>query len=279
MSFFEAGVLGVIQGLTEFLPISSSGHLVLFQHLFGIREPVIAFDVLLHWATLLAVFVYFFSDLAKLVKDFFGFLIEFPKVRRAEPLYEKYPYALVAFMVLVANVPTGIIGILYEEPLEYLFSAPWTLGASWLLMGALLVASRRFQDGTRSLGLMNLQDAFLIGIAQGLAITPGISRSGSTILMAILCGFEKKDAARFSFFLGIPAILGAGLLKMEDGLAILRTDGAVSGIGFLAAAVVGYLSIALLMRLVQKGRFYWFGYYCLALSAFTLVYFGLLGGP
>ncbi len=276
MPIFEAIVLGIVQGLTEFLPISSSGHLVLFQNLLGYTEPMIAFDIAVHWGTLLAVFIFFGKDIWGMIVQTFTFLIRLPK-QPAKDLFIEFPYALVSMFVIVATIPTVIIGLVFEEAFEYFFSSLTAVSVAWFIMGIILILSRKFQEGGRSLSHMNQQDSFLIGLVQGLAIIPGISRSGSTILCAMLLGIDKREAARFSFLLSIPAIIGAGILKLKDGVALMESSSWALAVAFLTASLVGYISIAFLMEFINRGKLYVFGFYCLAVSALAM-FFSVSGG-
>jgi len=252
MTIVDAFILGAVQGLTEFLPVSSSGHLVLFQVLFGLKEGMLAFDVAVHWATLAAVFVYF-------RKDFFEMF--------QQAVSGKFrPIVLIA----VASVPTAVIGIVFKDYFESLFGSLKAAGTGWLLTAAFLIASDRFQQGSRALERMRVRDALWVGVAQGISIVPSISRSGATILAAMLTGIEKKDAVRFSFWIGVPAILGAGLLEMKAGIRLASSHPEVFWAGFVTSGILGYFTIAWLLAIVSRGKFYLFGYYCLALGILTL---------
>jgi len=175
-------------------------------------------------------------------------------------------------LILIASIPTAVIGIVFQDAFEALFESVLAVGIAWLVMGVLLVASRKFSEGGRELSSLNQRDAFLIGTAQGIAIIPGVSRSGLTILAAMLCGVEKKEAARFSFLIAFPAILGAGMLKFKEGIEFVEGGIGMMAVGFVSSAIVGLLAIAILLKLIQQGKFYVFGYYCIALSLATLVY-------
>lgn len=269
MTYLQSLLLGVLQGITEFLPVSSSGHLVAAQNLFGFEEPMLAFDVLLHWATTLAILIYFREDLLKMIGDSLVFLRLFVSGKR--PQFSDHPHALVSVMVIVATIPTVIIGFCFQDLFEGFFRNLLCVGIAWIIMGTILILSRKFQSGARPLTAMNHRDAFILGIAQGIAIIPGISRSGSTILAALAAGFDKKDAARFSFLMGIPVIFAAGILKMKDGLDMIETNSLMMLTGFVSAFVSGYFCIAVLLRLIQKGRFHYFGYYCVTIGTLSVI--------
>ena len=262
-------LLGVVQGLTEFLPVSSSGHLVLFQQVFGHGimgiEDHVAFDLVLHVGTLLPVVVMYRSDIAAIFRDLSG----------DGPFMERSGLRL-AIWVVVGSVPTGIIGILFKDVFEQPVHHHTHGGVAFGLTAVLLWRTRSLTDRSRSILEMSWHDALIIGLAQGIAITPGISRSGTTIAVALMLGLRRELAARFSFLLSIPAILGAFLLKAKDfdfgsSQALLPL-----AVGFTAAAVSGWGALVLLLRLVRSGDFSRFAYYLAPLSILAIGY-GLFG--
>ncbi|MFA6601167.1 MAG: undecaprenyl-diphosphate phosphatase [Candidatus Omnitrophota bacterium] len=272
MTILQAFILGFFQGLTEFLPVSSSGHLVLIQNFFNLSKGMIAFDVAVHWGTLLAVLVYFFKDIARIVRDTFLFFVKLPFRRSLEKTFQEHPRALTGCFVLVSTVATGMMALAFREVFEKMFSSLIYVGIGWFLTGVFLLLSARFQHGVRGLQEMNHQDAFVIGLSQGIAIIPGVSRSGATILGGMMLGLDREAAARFSFLVGIPAILGAGILEMGNAVRMFTESPAVLVTGVLTSALVGFVSIIFLLRLVRSGKFYWFGFYCIALALFTFAY-------
>ncbi|MBM3324848.1 MAG: undecaprenyl-diphosphate phosphatase, partial [Calditrichaeota bacterium] len=201
MTFFEAIFLGIVQGLTEFLPISSSGHLVVLKDLLGYREPELALVVMLHLGTLLAVITFFRRDLIGMVASIF-----IPGLRRSEE------WNLLK-MVIIGTIPTVFIGAVFKDPLEELFASPPAVGFFWLMTGLLLFMADRWLWNGKDLARGTLQDALAVGFFQGLAIIPGVSRSGATISMGIFRQFSGTNAARFSFILSVPAVLGATVLE------------------------------------------------------------------
>lgn len=272
MTIPEAIALGVIQGLTEFLPVSSSGHLVLFQHLFGIQEPMLAFDIAVHWGTLLAVFVYFRRDFWGMISQTALYLIRVPGFRKNRPRPEEFPYAVLTGLVIFASVPTALIAILFKDRIETHFHSIALVGFSWIVTGILLLVTRKFSEGSRRLGEIRPGRALTLGVGQGIGIVPGISRSGITIALGMFCGIERKTAARFSFLMAAPAILGAGILKMKEGLELFQSYPVALGAGFASSVIVGYWAIVWLLKIVERGKFYLFGFYCSALGVFTLMY-------
>lgn len=248
MDLITSILLGALQGFSEWLPVSSSGHLALAQHYFGVSAPV-AFDVMLHFGTLLAVTAYFRKDILALFK-------------RAL----KGDFRYVAFLLL-AMVPTALIGFALKDYFEAMFSQPLLIALALTITGAFLYASQRLSNGKRSL---NARSSLLIGVAQGIAVAPGISRSGATIGAGLLSGLKRKEAARFSFLLSIPAILGATALEGTKALSFagLPIESLIAGV--VAAALVGYACIGLLLRFLEQGKLHYFSGYCLTLAAIVL---------
>jgi len=272
MEILKTAILGAVQGLTEFLPVSSSGHLALFQYLFKMKDPMLAFDIAVHWATLLAVLIYFRRDIAGLTGHTFSFLMGLVKGQRPGDLLNRFPGARVAGLIIITSVPTGLMGIFLEDKIESLFQALFFLGLFWFIMGFVLTLSSRLTaSAVRSLDALNFRDAFLIGVAQGIAILPGVSRSGLTICAALWFGIEKKAAARYSFLAGIPAILGAGLLKLKDGMDFFQDKPLELATGFFVAFVIGYAAIAFFLNFIQRDKLHWFGYYNWIMSAVVVV--------
>lgn len=259
----------MVQGLTEFLPVSSSAHLVFVQHLLGFSEPLLFFDIVLHLGTLVALFIYFAADLAHLIRDsIYGFFF-FLRRKSLQEIFETVPYSKWAFGILVASIPTGLAGFLFKDWFEGLFGSLRAVG--FALFGTTLILwTTRFKTGEKTIEKTGILDYLVIGALQGVAITPGISRSGSTIAAAIFRGFERETAFRFSFLLAIPAILGAALLEMKKGFLIPQGEWPALGVGFLTAAVFGYLSLRVVAAVVRKGKLHHFAFYTLALGLLIL---------
>ena len=251
MSLFEAVFLGIIQGLTEFLPISSSGHLVIFQHLLGVNDGGLIFEVVVHFGTLLAVLAVYWKDIAALV---------------TKP-FQKYNLLLIA-----ATVPTAIIGLSLDELFETMFTSVKVVGISLLITGVLLAVAELLARRQEGADIKKFGHAVLIGTGQALAITPGISRSGTTIALGMMLGLNRETAARFSFILSIPAILGATLLKTKDlFLYPLPTVEIIPYlVGAVCAALSGFLAIKLLLSILRKGRLFYFSIYCWLLGLIVL---------
>jgi len=247
----EAIFLGFVQGVTEFLPISSSGHLVFFQSLLGLKEPHLFFDVMLHLGTLLAVIVFFWKDIARIVQGSMRMLKEEKK---------DSPDGKLLLLIVLASVPTGLMGIVFRDWFESFFSEPKLVGVMLLVTGGVLWGTRYVRRQNKGVDGMTWKDALLIGIAQGLAIMPGISRSGATISTGFYCGLDRSLAGRFSFLLSIPAILGATVLEFPK-IETIETIW-VTLVGTGVAFCVGLLSLKLLMGIIRTGKLFNFSYYC-----------------
>ena len=268
MTIFRAIILGVIQGGTEFLPVSSSGHLVLIPALLGWQTPTLSFTMGLHMGTFFAVLFYYFKDVIKLVK---GFLSIFKKVRTPEEIF----YLRLLVYIIIAAIPAGIMGVIFSKKVEQLFSSPHQV--SWLFFLTafiLFLASFDFSKEQTSLRNISLKNSISVGLMQIVSLLPGVSRSGSTIAGGVYSGMKREDAARFSFLLSIPIIFGAGIFELRDML-----NASVSGvsnvellIGFLVAFIVGLLSIKLFFSLIKKTRFYVFAIYCVIISIIGLIF-------
>lgn len=243
-------LLGLIQGLTEFLPVSSSGHLVIFQTLLKVPESI-AFDTVVHLATALAVIIYFWRE-----------IVELFTVNRK-----------MLWLLIVGTFFTGMIGLAFKDYFESLFSSVRAVGGFLILTGVVILLGEWMGKGKRKLEDMNIWDAVLVGLAQGCAIAPGLSRSGTTISALLARNLDRGLAARFSFLLAIPAILGAGLLQSK---AIIKAGTLGIGVwplvlGFLAALISGWIAIKLFMAMIQRMSIRVFAYYCFAIGVAVLI--------
>jgi len=274
MDPLHAVVLGAIQGLTEFLPVSSSGHLVIAQHLFGLKEPEILFDVGVHLGTLAAVFFYFRRDLAAILAAlarYGGRLFDVGAMRTA---MQTDADLRMAWLIIVGSVPTAVIGLLMKRVADRLFGSMLLAGCMLLITGVLLFLTRYAPDPEKADAdgpLFGSPKALAIGVVQGLAIMPGISRSGSTIAAALFLGLSRDTAARFSFLLSIPAILGAALLTARDVSGQTAGQLPVLLIGALTSCGVGYLSLKFLVYIVNRGRLHVFAPYVWIVGALAVV--------
>jgi undecaprenyl-diphosphatase len=254
----SAAILGVVQGVTEFLPVSSSGHLVLFQQWLPTTGDPIAFDLALHIGTLLPVMVVYREDIVRVFRDAAG----------GDGPFWVRPGVRLALWIVVGSLPTAAIGLAFEDVFEHLFSNPASVSVTFAITGVFLFATRFAPKGAADERTMTWWQAVLIGVAQGIAIAPGISRSGSTIVAALFLGMDRAYAARFSFLLSIPAISGAFLLKAR-GLEMTGSAAFPMAIGFFAAAASGYLALRVLIRLVRSGDFSRFCWYMWPLALFS----------
>jgi len=250
-----AAWLGVLQGLTEFLPVSSSGHLVLFQQWIEVSGDEVLFDLALHVGTLVPAVWFYRADVAGMFRDVFA----------GEGPFWQRPGVRLATAILIATVPTGLIGLGLKDAFEQLFSTPAAVAVAFAVTGVLLASTKGRDGGQGSLDALGWQNALILGVAQGFAITPGISRSGTTIAVALLLGIRRDLAVKFSFLMSVPAICGAVLVKLRDaGDAPL--DPIQAGVGTLTAMISGYLALVLLVRLVDEGRFAAFRWYVWAMA-------------
>lgn len=266
MNFLQAIFLGIVQGLTEFIPVSSSGHLVLAQYFFGLESvDNITFEVFMHLGTLLAVLIFFRRQIWELIRSLFYWK---PSLENETHRQNR---AMIVYLV-IATLVTGVFYLIFKDLLKQAYQSPLLVSFMLIITGAMIFASDFVKNtSTPASGTGFLKSAF-IGLAQGLAIMPGISRSGATITASLFCGIKRKDAAQFSFLLSIPAILAANLSEFS---ALMSLDSRVFGIymaGFLASFVAGYLVIAALIRLIQAGSLKYFAYYVWLIALVSIAY-------
>lgn len=272
MEFLSSIFLGFIQGVAEFLPISSSGHLVIFQELFGMKlegADSSFFDVLLHLGTLSAVFLAYWSDIKSIILEFFTMvhLRKLPAGQKPDRLSRR----MIGF-IIIGTLPLLLV-LPIKDKLDTAFHSPMLVGAALLFTGLLLFISDRLSRRSKDLRSASVLDVLLVGLGQAIAVTPGLSRSGTTISMGMFRGFEREFAVKFSFLLSIPAVLGANLLELFDAVK----EGIDASLlpmylaGVVSAAVFGYLSIVLLKFVTRKGGFGSFCYYCWGAGLVTII--------
>lgn len=272
MDWIQALILGIVQGLTEFLPVSSSGHLVLLQNLFGLKEPELLFDVCVHVGTLIAVLAVFQRE----IRNILGSLLRIASIKRAsgswQAVYGRNEEIRIVALIIAGSIPTAMLGLLFKAAVDTVFGSVGIVGWMLLVTGTILWLTRKTAASGKSLKKTGIRDALIIGMVQGLAIVPGISRSGSTIAVALFLGIDREVAGRFSFLLSIPAILGALVLSFDPTLSHTGMQTEVILLGVFVSAVVGYGALKVLLRLVNKGRIYRFGPYCWIIGALALIY-------
>jgi len=272
LTYFMSAILGFVQGVAEFLPISSSGHLTLFQHFFGMDEPDQLFNVLLHFATLLAVCVVYWRDIWEMIVEFFSFFADLFSCRR----YRGNPPEArrMVLLIIVGTLPLFLV-LPIKDRVEAFGNNPMFVCGALLVTGCILFLSDQMARGHKNARSATLLDVLLVGVAQGVATIPGLSRSGCTISAGMARGFDRKFAVRYSFLMSLPAVLGATLLEVLD---VMKLEGGVPAenlpkylLGMAVAAVVGYFSIQLVKLLASKGRFGAFAYYCWGAGALFIL--------
>lgn len=273
MTFLDAILLGILQGLTEFLPISSSGHLVLAQQFLGLKEPLVFFDVMLHVGTLAAVIVVYRKSIGRLVFGGLSTLVDKGFYREPIKTVNNSAEARFIWLILLGTIPTGIIAVLFKTELESFFDEVLIVSIMLILTGIILQLPRLQKRNTDNddLPIKEIKSwhAPLIGVAQGCAITPGISRSGTTISLTLFLGIPAKTAAEYSFLLSIPAILGAVALKIGD-IGDTTISYYIVATGMFASFIVGYIALRILLVVLNRGKFSLFSYYCFAIGLISL---------
>jgi len=265
LNFCNAIALGIVQGLTEFLPVSSSGHLVIVQSFIpAFRQPGVLFDVMLHFGTLIAVVFFLFGDISALVSAFFprtmSHLSDEDRSRKKKTVY----------LIVIGTIVTGAIGLASKNLLYDLFHSARAAAAMLLVTGLLLYIADRVTGADRAEGDMTTGDALIIGIAQAVALIPGISRSGATISTGMLRHIEGETAARFSFLLSIPAIVGATILELRHLTDLTENDLFAYCAGTATAALIGFLTLKILFYIIKRRQLRYFAYYCWVAGAITL---------
>ncbi len=255
MNALSAAILGIIQGLTEFLPISSSGHLMLFKKLLGVETDNMLFDVAVHLGTLVPIFLIYWRDIWELIKK---------------------PFQKTTYLLIMATVPAVVAALFFEDAVDMLFQSGPFLALGFIITGiALLLADKIGEKGYKKDKAITFADALIIGIVQAVAITPGISRSGSTITGGLFRGLTRQTAAKFSFLMSIPVILGAAVLQIKSivsgGVTILPSDILPIVIGFITAMLSGYLAISFMINIISRGKLKYFSFYVFGLAILWLI--------
>jgi len=269
MDILKVIILGIVQGLTEFLPVSSSGHLVLAAELLNFHEEGVAFEVFVHLGTLLSVLIVFREDVIKMILAPFQFLSSRFKNK------ETKQYLLWDLYIIIGTIPAAIIGLSFKSKIEASFSNILLVIAMLAITGTILLLSRFMPKKNQD---MTILKSFIIGVSQAFAILPGISRSGSTIVTGIFLGIDKENAARFSFLLAIPAILGASVIKLKD-LLVMESYSIPASyllIGAIVSFISGYFAVLWLLDIVKKGKLEWFALYCYLIVVISTVWYMFL---
>ena len=273
MTYIEAVILGLVQGLAEFLPISSSGHLALLQQIFGIKEDnVLLFAVLLHVGTLISVFIIYWKDIWELIVELF---LTIKDIFTGKGLrLDERPVRKLGVMIIVATIPTGLIGILFNDFFDGLYNSIVPIGAGLLVTGCLLVIAERMGTSNRGIKEMNFRNAIFVGVVQGIAICPGISSSGSTLFGSLLCNLDRTFAVKFVFLISIPSILGSAVMEAPDAIAagMNMSDLGPIIVGMIVAAVSGLVAIKTMIKVVSNKKLNYFSYYVWLLGIFVIIY-------
>lgn len=273
MTYFQAIVLGLAQGLAEFLPISSSGHLALLQYFFDVSaENVLPFAVLLHFGTLVSVFIVYWKDIVELVRELFVVISDIFRGRGLR--INANPVRRLGFMIIVATIPTAVIGLLFNDAFAALYLSLVSIGIGLLITGTILFVAERMSRSNKTVKEMKFRNAVFVGIMQGIAICPGISRSGSTLFGGLISGLNKEFAVKFAFLISIPSILGSVIMEAPDAF---REGMDISLIGPVAVGVVvsalsGLFAIKAMIKLVSNKRLIGFSVYTWVLGIAVIIY-------
>ena len=275
MNIFQAIILGIVQGLTEFLPVSSSGHLAIIQNLFHINtDGGLLFDVLLHLGTLIAIFLVFWKDIVKLVIEFFGIIGDFFR-RFSDPdlIVLSSAYRKFVLLIIVSTIPTGILGYVGRHFVSYASTTLIIPGIGLIITSVLLFVCDRIGDGRNGIKKISYLNAFEIGMAQGVATIPGISRSGATISVCLMLGIKKETAVKYSFIMSIPAVIGAAILEIKDvgGMTVNVSTVIAYVVGMIVSAVVGYFAIRFMIGVVRRKRYIYFSIYCMVIGLVAII--------
>ena len=272
MTYLHAVILGLVQGLAEFLPISSSGHLALLENFFGIKEDaVVLYAVLLHFGTLIAVFVCFWKDIVELVKELFLTLADLTKGKGLR--MNERPVRKLGVMIIISCIPTAIIGFVFGDVFEGMYSKPIVIACMFVVTGIMLLIAESIGTGNRTIENMNVRNALFIGVVQGIAIIPGISRSGSTLFSSLLVQLDRKFAVKYVFLISIPTILGSVILELPDGIKSGLGEGELGPVivGVIVSFLCGLFAIKIMLKIVQNRKLKYFSFYLFALAAVVVI--------
>lgn len=286
MNILKSILLGLVQGLTEFLPVSSSGHLAIFGKILGANlDSEIYFNVLLHLGTLIALIIVFHEDIWHMIQEFFQMLliifanfIIFIKRRRGDTKYTYFKvvnsnYKKLVLMIIISTIPTGIIGLLGGDFTELATNTLWFVGICLMITSGLLMLADKRSNNTMKINKAKYSDAYFIGVAQGVATLPGISRSGATIAAGMMLGFNKQLAIKYSFLMSIPAILGAVIVELGGNKSVVFGSANLPGyiLGTITAAISGYFAIKFMLKLIKNKSYKGFSIYCIAAGVVGII--------
>ena len=286
MKVLRAVLMGLFQGVTEFLPVSSSGHLAIIKEIFGYESDTgVLFDVLLHFATLISICLVFYKDIIRMLTEFVGILADvlsncvvFSKSLsdNDEPRYRRIvssAYRKFVMLIVVSTIPTGILGILLRNVVDFSSTNLLIIGICLIGTGICLFISDFINDGDKKFREATYGDAFCIGAVQGAATLPGLSRSGTTVTAALLCGFDRRFAAKYSFIMSIPAVLGALILELTEigSETITGSDVGCCILGMVIATAVGYCALKVTMKLIVSRYFKYFSFYCFGIGVVSVL--------
>jgi undecaprenyl-diphosphatase len=274
MDLIQAIILGIVQGLAEFLPVASAGQVILVTHILGVTFPsqsdALAFNTLLHLGTLTAIVGFFYRDLIKIIRAFISSIIDIFQKKFKEGLKDDV-YKRLAWLMLMSTIPAAIVGGLFNKQFEILFGSVVAVGVFLIINGFILYSTNYARKGEDTVKQLSFRNAFLIGVFESLALFPGISRSGTSISSGLFLGLERECAARFAFLIALPVIAAAVIFEIKNIGALSQNSPITMVAAYLAVVIFGYLSIGLLIRLIKSTSLKIFAYYCWIVGALTLI--------
>jgi len=274
LDIIQAIILGIVQGLAEFLPVASAGQVILVTHILGVTFPsqsdALAFNTLLHLGTLTAIVGFFYKDLIKIIRAFIASLLDIFQKKFKEGLKEDV-YKRLAWLMLMSTIPAAIVGGLFNKQFEILFGSVVAVGIFLIINGFILYSTDYAKKGEDRIKQLTFRNAFIIGVFESLALFPGISRSGTSISAGLFLGLERECAARYAFLIALPVIAAAVLFEIKNIGALSQNSPIAMVAAYLAVVIFGYLSIGLLIRLIKSTSLKIFAYYCWIVGALTLI--------
>lgn len=274
MDIIQAIILGIVQGLAEFLPVASAGQVILVTHILGVTFPsqsdALAFNTLLHLGTLTAIVGFFYKDLIKIIKAFVASLLDLFQKKFKKGLKEDV-YKRLAWLMFMSTIPAALIGALFNKQFEILFGSVVAVGIFLIINGFILYSTDYAKKGEDRIKQLSFRNAFIIGVFESLALFPGISRSGTSITAGLFLGLERECAARYAFLIALPVIAAAVLFEIKNIGALSQNSPVAMVAAYLAVVIFGYLSIGLLIRLIKSTSLKIFAYYCWIVGALTLI--------